>query len=345
MWELAYTKPTITNTNVTRSEDGTTIQVAFDWATTYDVASVEVLLTSSADTQTIDISASGKSGSGDTSFTQLNPELVYTIRITVTDSGGEWAYAKTLPGMLLAMDFMPNNKGASVGKAAEIEGAFDIAFKTKLSGGLLYPVLETGTDLNDLLTPNMYSGNNASTNTYGNCPITSGTFTLEVLSAGPDGQIYQRLTRCEKNVPAVYERFYYTKAWGAWSGGWIYPTLTSDFTMYGSSESANRPKYRKDGRLVEVRGIVTPLVQLPKSGDNSTAIYTIFTLPAGYRPNSPIYTICQGSGNCTWLLRVETDGGVGFSRYRNGDTSANVTPGTDGGSGTWLPFQVTFFSN
>lgn len=339
VWELAYKKPSITNTSFVRSEDGKSIQTTFNWSTDVDVTSVKVVLTSSAGTKTNTITASGKSGTGTTSFTSLNPEIAYTITITVTDSGGEWAVAKTLPGMIFAIDFMNGGKGASVGKAAELEGVFDIAFKTKLTGGLEYPVLAEGTDLNTLLTPNTYSGNNASSTTYGNCPITTGSFTLEVMSAGPNGQILQRLTMCDKTKSAVYERFYYTSAWGEWSGGWIYPTLASDFIMYGTSEADNKPRYRKDGRIVEVRGAVKPTVALPKSDGTSTTIYTIFTLPTGYRPTSPIYVLCQGSGNNTWLLRVNTNGEVGFSRYRNGATAAAVD------TGTWLPFQVTFFNN
>lgn len=339
VWELAYKKPSITNASSVRSEDGKSIQTTFNWTTDIDVSSVTVVLMSSAGTKTNTITASGKSGTGTTSFTSLNPEIAYTVTITVADSGGEWSVAKTLPGMIFAMDFLPGGKGASVGKAAELEGVFDIGFKTKLTGGLVYPVLAEGTDLNSLLTPNTYSGNNTSSTTYGNCPITTGSFTLEVLSAGPSGQILQRLTMCDKTKSAVYERFYYTSAWGEWSGGWIYPTLGSDFVMYGTDEAANKTRYRKDGRIVEVRGIVKPAVSLPKSGDDNTTAYTIFTLPTGYRPNSPIYVICQGSSACTWMLQVNTNGNVTFARYRNGDTWATAS------TGTWLPFQVTFFSN
>ena len=97
--------------------------------------------------------------------------------------------------------------------------------------------------------------------------------------------------------------------------------------------------YRKEGSIVEVRGIVKPAVNLPKEGDGSTTAYTIFTLPVGYRPNSPIYVICQGSGNCTWMLQVNSNGNVTFARYRNGDASATAAVGA------WLPFQVTFFNN
>lgn len=345
VWELAYKKPSITNTAVTRSEDGTTVHVAFVWSSYFDVTSIAVRLMSSAGTTTTNPSGSGKSGSGDVTFSNLNPEIAYTVLISVTDSGGTWSVAKTTPGMVIAIDFKAGGKGASVGKVAELEGVFDIGFKTRHLGGMLYPVLENGTDLNDLLTPNVYSGNNASSTSYGNCPITTGTFTLEVMSSGPSGQVYQRLTLCDKSKSTVYERFYYTSAWGEWYGGWIYPVLDSNFTMYGTSEADNKPRYRKNGNMVEVRGVVTPTVQLPKSGDNNTANYNIFTLPNGYRPNSPIYIIAQGSGNCTWLLRINTSGEVGFSRYRSGDTNANVSPGADGASGTWLPFQATFFIN
>ena len=335
VWELAYKKPSITNVSITRSEDGKTATASFNWSTTNDVTQVSAQITSSVGANTSAISASGKSGSGTKTFSGLNPEIAYTVQITVTDSGGEWSVAKTLPGMIFAMDFMAGGKGASAGKAAELEGVFDIGFKTRFFGGLLYPVLAEGTDLNILLTPNTYSGDNTSTTTYGNCPITSGSFTLEVLSAGPNGQIFQRLTVCDKTKPAVYERFYYTNAWGEWTGGWIYPTLTSNFTMYGTSESDNKTRYRKDGRLVEIRGIVTPTSDIA----GSTTIYPIFTLPTGYRPSSPLYIVCQGSGNCTWLLRVNTSGEVGFSRYRNGETTATAA------AGAWLPFQITFFSN
>lgn len=339
VWELSYKKPSITNTSITRSEDGSTISIVCNWSTFVNATTATILIESSSSSVSYPITLSGTSGTINKQYSGFNPELAYSVRVTVADSTDDWSVAKTLPGMIFAIDFMAGGKGAAVGKAAELEGVFDVSFQTQLRGGLLYPVLEPGTDLNTLRTPNLYSGENASTYNYGNCPITSGTFTLEVMSSGPNGQILQRLTVCDKTKSAVYERFYYTSAWGEWYGGWIYPTLGSDFVMYGTDESANKTRYRKDGRLVEVRGVVKPAVNLPKSGDGSTVSYTIFTLPNGYRPNSPIYIICQGSGNCTWLLQVNTNGNVTFSRYRNGDTSATAD------TGAWLPFQVTFFSN
>ena len=349
VWELAYTKPRITNLSIVRvtssdvlSDSGTTARVAFSWACDKTVSSITIqwkLVTASTYGNSKTVTASGTSGTVHQLISTFSTESSYDIRITVTDSGGSSYVAGILPSMKFVLDFLAGGNGAAVGKAAEQSGIFDIGYKTRFFGGLLYPIIEPDTDLNSITVPNTYAGENASTYNYGNCPISSGTFTLEVMSAGPNGQLLQRLTVCDKTKAAVYERFYYTSAWGDWTGGWIYPTLASDFAMYGTDESANKTRYRKDGRLVEVRGIVKPAVDLPKSGDANTVIYPIFTLPAGYRPSSPIYAICQGSGNCTWLLRVNNNGEVGFSRYRNGDTS------TTAAVGAWLPFQVTFLAN
>ena len=349
VWELAYSKPRITNLSIVRvtssdvlSDSGTTARVSFNWACDKTVSSITIqwkLASASTYGNSKTVTASGTSGTVHQLISTFSTESSYDIRITVTDSNGSSTVSGILPSMKFVLDFLTGGNGVGVGKAAEQSGLFDIGFKTRFFGGLLYPVIEPDTDLNSITVPNTYAGENASTYNYGNCPITSGTFTLEVMSAGPSGQLLQRLTVCDKTKAAVYERFYYTNTWGEWTGGWIYPTLGSDFAMYGTDESANKTRYRKDGRFVEVRGIVKPAVDLPKSGDSSTTIYPIFTLPTGYRPSSPIYAICQGSGNCTWLLRVNSNGEVGFSRYRNGDTSLTAAVGA------WLPFQVTFIAN
>ena len=347
IWELAYTKPRITNLSIVRtdssnvvSDDGTNARVTFNWACDKTVSSIMIkwkLTTVGSYSGSRTVTTSGTSGTVN-EFIDSNvfsTESSYDIHITVTDSAGSSHVTGILPSMKFVVDFLAGGNGASVGKTAELEGVFDIGFKTRLFGGILYPVIEPDTDLNSILTPNVYAGENASTYNYGNCPISSGTFIFEVMSAGPNGQLLQRLTVCDKTKPAVYERFYYTSAWGDWYGGWIYPTLESNFAMYGTDESANKTRYRKDGRLVEVRGIVKPTVDIA----GSTTIYPIFTLPNGYRPSSPIYVVCQGSGNCTWLLRVNPNGEVGFSRYRNGDATATAAVGA------WLPFQVTFIAN
>ena len=126
-----------------------------------------------------------------------------------------------------------------------------------------------------------------------------------------------------------------TMSTGLSSLGWSYATLNSKFSAYDTANDADtRVKYRKDRGIVEIRGVVTPSSDIA----GSTTIHEIFTLPDGYKPDAPIFMVCQGSDNCTWLLRVNTDGEVGFSRYRNGETTITAT------AGTWLPFQVMFFA-
>lgn len=92
----------------------------------------------------------------------------------------------------------------------------DIGFQTRFMGGILHPVIKANTDLNDVLTPNTYVGANVSTYAYGNCPIDTGTFTLEVVGAGEEGQVKQRITTCRKTDSRAYERFYYQSDWGEW---------------------------------------------------------------------------------------------------------------------------------
>ena len=110
--------------------------------------------------------------------------------------------------------------GMAVGKIAELEGVFDIAFKTRFEGGILQPEIAAETDLDEVLTPNTYTGLEASTSGYLNCPITEGRFSLEILGANPDEAegkaLTQRLTCCVKGKSQVYERHYYEGAWGAW---------------------------------------------------------------------------------------------------------------------------------
>jgi uncharacterized repeat protein (TIGR02543 family) len=350
IWELAYTKPRITEFTMTRSdssgtanEEGTNALISFKWACDKTVSSITIKwkLSSSSTWTSSTVTASGTSGtvSKVVGSNGLGVEHSYDFTITVTDANGSSYMNGTLTSMIFAFDAMAGGKGASVGKTAEEEGVFDIAYQTKLRGGLAPIVLPIETDLNNVLTPNIYAGENISTYNYSNCPLTTGTFSLEVVAQGPGGQIRQIISQCNKTTPLTYERTYYTSAWGEWQlrtppydSGWINLTLGSEFEQYGTG---NAVRYRKIGNIVEVRGIVKPVASIA----GGTDMHTIATLPSGARPVEPLYAICQGSSNCTWLFRVNNTGTLDFSRYRNGGETATA------GAGTWLPFQMTFFIN
>lgn len=174
---------------------------------------------------------------------------VFTIQIVDTKNGTT-SVKKTLGATKYPIDFKMGGTGVAFGKPAELNDVADIGYKTKFSGGILQPVLANGTDLNSVLTPNIYSGNNAKDNTYTNVPFTSGTFTLRVESAGPSGQIKQTITLCDKSKARTWERFYYSSAWGdwtcisdfpgtiLWSGGYY---MTSGHTINLSENISDQP--------------------------------------------------------------------------------------------------------
>ena len=141
----------------------------------------------------------------------------YNVKVTVTDAFNTGSKTTVGSTGFAIIHWLANGLGLAFGKIAELSGVLDIGFQTKHSGGLINILLENNTDLNDIKTPNVYYGNSASTSGYLNCPISTGTsFTLEVMSAGGDGQIMQRLTTCSKTGMTTYYRFYYSSSWGDW---------------------------------------------------------------------------------------------------------------------------------
>lgn len=259
----------------------------------------------------------------------------YDVVFTVTDNLSTTSKATSASTAFTLMHWKANGLGMGIGKVSEEDYCLDVGFKLRMSGGLLPIVLEANTDLNEKRDPGMYVGENVSTNNYANCPLTDGTFTLEVISGGSGTQVTQRLVRCHKTERQVYERTYYSNKWGDWHEdwytGWKTATLSSAFENYYSSGS-EAPKYRRSGNIVEIRGTVKPTADILYS----TTYTNIFTLPEGYRPDTSVFALCQGSGNCTWLLQVNNEGGVGLGRYREGETSTTAK------NSVWLPFHCTF---
>ena len=227
VWELAYTKPRITNVSVTRcnssgtsTDEGQNGLVSFKWACDKTVSSIVIKhkLSSSSTWTSTTVSASGTSGtvSQVIGSNGLSIENTYDIHITVADSGGSTYTITSLTSMKFSIDFKSGGTGVAFGKAAETDNLADFAYQAKFGGGILQPVLPAGTDLNTVLTPNVYSGQNITNVSYTNVPFTKGSFTLRVETAGPSGQIKQTITVCDKNSARVWERFYYTSAWGVW---------------------------------------------------------------------------------------------------------------------------------
>lgn len=117
------------------------------------------------------------------------------------------------------MHWRADGTGMGIGKVGEERNTLDIGMQTRLDGGLLYPILPENTDLDTVMIPNNYTGDNISTNNYLNCPCESGTFTLTVEKCGPEDntQVRQIYTSCSKYKPQKFIRTYYQGAWGPWA--------------------------------------------------------------------------------------------------------------------------------
>lgn len=140
----------------------------------------------------------------------------YDIRLTATDSIDSTPKIVTVSTGFKFMSQRAGGKGVAFGKSAEFDDVFDSAWKMRFSGGIMSPILEPGTDLNDVKTPNTYTGENISHYNYENCPVSSGTFTLTVESCGDSGQVKQTYDTCSKYKPERYARYFYQEEWGDW---------------------------------------------------------------------------------------------------------------------------------
>lgn len=147
----------------------------------------------------------------------LSADNSYNIRFQVSDYFGTITKNLILSSARPILDIMGDGSGIALNKVAELSGVCDIGFKVKHSGGKVNLVAEKVSDLNDLVLPNVYVSVNMGTSSYANAPVgLSGTFTIEVMSAGAEGQLMQRITSCNKITPTTYIRHYYQGSWGEW---------------------------------------------------------------------------------------------------------------------------------
>lgn len=90
------------------------------------------------------------------------------------------------------------------------------------------------------------------------------------------------------------------------------------------------------GRLVVVAGVATATTDAGRTalaGTGTNTANTLGTVPAGLRPPSDIFTVCQGSGTAKWLMRVAADGTMSAARY---DATVPSKP--------WLTFSAVYLA-
>ena len=229
---LDYSTPTISALQVYRvnadgvdDQDGVYIAIRYAYAVASiggkNTAAMTLEYKTTAAPEWSDL-MSGSALSADTTEFPKTPTFStdhqFDIRMTVTDYfGASVVYVATLPSGAVILDISADGKSLSIGRVAELPEVFNVAWKTRLSGGLDCPVLKDGADFNDYTLPGFYSGDQVGDLGYTNAPDLGGdTFTLEVLPGGDATQITQRVTATNKTAPKVFERFYYSNSWGDW---------------------------------------------------------------------------------------------------------------------------------
>lgn len=232
---LAYSNPNVSKLTVNRcNEDGSVNQEGEYVKVTFN-ASVTSLNNKNSATYTIQYKESSASSYGSAitlsdytnNYSVTNGMYIfkadssksYNVMITAKDNFGNSGRTTSVSTAFTLLHFSAGGTGIAIGKIVELEHLLDIGLPIRFFGGITSIILPDGTDLNTVLIPNVYSSNNTVTNGgYLNHPASiTGTFTLEVFSAGGSGQIMQRLTHCSKGAADVFIRHYYSSSWGAWT--------------------------------------------------------------------------------------------------------------------------------
>lgn len=230
-----YTKPHVTHFEVYRSadpvewvedDDGEWAVVSYAYSAASlggkNTVSAVVQYKESDETEWVDLHESMDTNltaeASFCEFVQFSTDNQYDFRIVVTDYFGAESIAPALlPSGEVIADILYDGSGIGIGTTATLPGVCDIAWKTRLQGGTMHVLIPEGANLDDLKTPGRYVCDNTGTVQYkGVVPFTGGTFDLDVVAAGPEGQVKQVAVQCNKFEVRTRTRFYYDGGWGPW---------------------------------------------------------------------------------------------------------------------------------
>ena len=230
IWELAYSKPVVTNLVADRcnasgvlAEDGQYAKVVFNWQID-EVNSgglADVVIQWKRPTDTGWSSAIAVSGGAATSGTvskvvggnALDTEYDYDIQIVVTDAKGNATYSIVLPAMKYIIDFLAGGNGIRIGAPANRQGFRD-KFNTVFSNGCANLNLESD-ELNDSLDPDVTLENVILTNV--NTP-NSGYMYIQTMF---NEEKSKNSNRAQFALPynsngSMYHRYFYDGTWSEW---------------------------------------------------------------------------------------------------------------------------------
>lgn len=145
----------------------------------------------------------------------------YDVRLSITDSFGTVRSTTEIPTAFTLLDFNAGGRALAFGKVSEkTEGVeFGLpAFFTHAETPSSVTYLQGSEDLDTILEPGFYAiPTTEVSTTLVNKPWTAtSTGSLIVLREGNGMQKCQIAHQCNKNGGCIYERCYYTNAWGEW---------------------------------------------------------------------------------------------------------------------------------
>ena len=266
----AYTAPKIANFRAIRCDasgnaqsDGIYVQVSYS----YTVASVGGKNTASAKVEWKLSSATSYQSTAlltDTATASANTQVIssptfstenaYNLRLTVSDWFGTSAtYGVVIPSGDVILDILADGKGIALLEFCKEAGV-------TIRGGIpRTPIaLAEGADFDQITTPGFYViPTTAVSGTLLNKPYTgTATGNLLVLRDGIQGQLRQICRRGTKDDGAIYERCYYSSAWGDWfrvySGKGTILWSGSYFMQSGQSAPLSEPVSRQPNGIVLV---------------------------------------------------------------------------------------------
>lgn len=152
----------------------------------------------------------------------FSTESSYDIRLSITDYFATVRSVADIPTAFTLLDFNASGRGLAFGKVSELAEGVEFALKAVFShaetpSSVTY--LATGQDLDTVLEPGFYAvPTTAVSASLVNKPWTSSaTGALLVMSEGNSGQRVQIAIKGTKEDGCIYERTYYSSAWGEWA--------------------------------------------------------------------------------------------------------------------------------
>lgn len=174
----------------------------------------------------------------------------YVLRFSLSDSFESISQIVDVPSQKVLMNFSANGKAMAIGGIASVDDALEIMTDLYATGGIKPMQLANGTNFDEIIKSGVYIGN-ASSGDYTNPPITTGTFILDVSSAGSAGQVMQRYSYVHKNQYKAYVRFLYESTWGTWQP-------TEGFTSFSIGAHSGRVRFANGFVIQWGRVSITP---------------------------------------------------------------------------------------